>query len=71
MVSKYRHVIGLATGTDRFLADTFELLSAIIAAVVLPLYPLIVVKVPCGRATNSAHVLSPHYDIFTRRFNGI
>jgi len=71
MVSECRHVIGLATGTDRFLADALELLAAVVAPVFLSIYPLIEIQVPGRPATNSTHVRSPQYDIFMGRFNGI
>jgi hypothetical protein len=65
MISECRHIIGLATGTDGFLADALELLTAFIAAVFLSLHPLIEIQVTSGPATNSTHVCSPHYDIST------
>jgi hypothetical protein len=71
MVSECRHVIGLATGAYGFLADALELFTAVVAPVFLSLYPLIEIQVPGRPATNSTHVRSPQYDIFTGRLNGI
>jgi hypothetical protein len=55
MVSECRHVIGLATGADGFLADALELLAAVVAPVFLSLHPFIEIQVTGRPATNSTH----------------
>jgi len=63
--SERRHIFGLAAGTDWLLADALELLAAFIAAVFLPLHPLIEIQVPGRTPAYSTHVYAPHYDFFT------